>query len=349
MASIVDSMLGARVERERAERFRKELAALHLVDKTRSIVDDGSFVVIPLIDAPGPDLLKRHGATGIEMSFPSRKSMKDPIDQILERVELPNSLKPMLPHKWEQFGDVLVLRLDPALDRFEVPVAQAYAEVLRAKTVLRDVGGISGDYRQPVVRTIVGSDTVATHIEGGIKYKFDVARVMFSSGNQEERARMANLNCGGETVVDMFAGIGYFSLPLAVHQDPKRVVACELNPIAHSYLVENIGLNGVEGLVEPVLGDNRELPGESFADRIIMGYVRTTHEFLPTAVRIIKDGGLIHFHETCPNELLPQRPVQHVVDGARGCKVVVERMKEIKSYAPGVSHVVVDARIFKPS
>jgi tRNA wybutosine-synthesizing protein 2 len=343
------AVLGARIERSRAETLRKELSALGLVDKTHAIVDEEDSVIIPLVSRPAKALLDHHSAALAERSFPPREPRKDPIDHILDAVAVPEPLKPALPRKWELFGDVLVLRLDRSLDKFEEAIAECYASVLRAKTVLRDVGGVSGEYRRPVLRKIMGTDTVTVHVENGIKFKFDVSEIMFSSGNVEERTRMAGIKCDGETVVDMFAGIGYFSLPLAVYQGPKKVVACELNPVAYSFLTENIRLNGVYGIVEPVLGDNRDLQGSDFADRVIMGYVKTTHEFLPTALRMLKSGGVVHYHETCPSELLLHRPVQRIIDSAKGCRVEVERLKEIKSYAPGISHVVVDARIFKPA
>jgi tRNA wybutosine-synthesizing protein 2 len=342
-------VLGIRVERTRAEALRKELTSFRLVDVSRLIVDDGDCVLIPLKSAPAGDLLSRFGATILESEFPARESQKDPIDQVIEYVNIPEPLKRLLPRKWEQFGDVVVLRLDPALDRYELEIARGYSGVLKAKTVLRDVGGIAGDLRQPVVKTLSGTDAVTTHLENGIRFKFDASKLMFSSGNIEERMRMAELRCDGETVVDMFAGIGYFSIPLAVYQRPERVIACELNPVAHAYLTENTRLNKVERIVQPFLGDCRALPGDSIADRVIMGYVRITHEFLETAVRLLRSGGIVHYHETCPNELLPLRPIQHLNDGAKGCKVDILRIKEIKSYAPGVSHIVVDARIIKPA
>ena len=343
------TVLGARIGRPKAEALRKQLFALGLVDKTHAIVDEEESVVIPLVGRPAEALLTHHSAVLEERSFPSREPRRDPIDHILDAVTVPDPLKPALPRKWELFGVVLVLRLDRSLDKFEEPIAECYASVLRAKTVLRDVGGVSGEYRRPVLRKIMGTDSVTVHVENGIKFKFDVSEIMFSSGNIEERTRMAGIKCDGETVVDMFAGIGYFSLPLAVYQRPKNVVACELNPVAYSFLAGNIRLNGVYGIVEPVLGDNRDLHGSDFADRVIMGYVKTTHEFLPTALRVLKSGGVIHYHETCPNELLPHRPVQRIVDSAKGCRVEVERFKKVKSYAPGISHVVVDARIFTPA
>ena len=342
-------MLAVRVERSKAEALRKRFAREDLIDKTHAIVDDGLFVTIPLTDAPSHDLLQKYGASMIQGDFPSRTSRRDPIDYIRDLVSIPVALKPLLPWKWELFGDVLVLRLDPALDRYETQVADAYASILKAKTVMRDVGGIGGEYRQPVIKILLGTDTIATHLENGIRFRFDVAKIMFSSGNVEERLRMAELECREETIIDMFAGIGYFSLPLAVHRSPKRIIACEINPLAHSYLVENIRLNDVGKTVEPVLGDNKDLEGEGIADRVIMGYVRTTHEFLPTALRLLKSGGVLHYHETCPNELLPKRPLQYLENAAKGAEVTVLRFKAIKSFAPGVSHVVVDARIVKPS
>lgn len=55
------------------------------------------------------------------------------------------------------------------------------------------------------------------HRENGILYCLDVTRCMFSSGNVTEKARMGSLQCRGETAVDLFAGIGYYTLPLLVH------------------------------------------------------------------------------------------------------------------------------------
>jgi len=342
-------VLGISVEKAKGEMLRKELHRQLRVDTGKSILDTNGRVMIPLRAAPGSDVLSRYGAELIDVDFPDIESRADPIDEIRARAQIPEDLKELLTGKWELFGDVLVLRLDHRLDDYETEVARAYSSVLNTKAVLRDVGGIKGDFREPVVRKILGEDSICTHLENGIRYRFDASEIMFSSGNIEERMRMAETPCDGETIVDMFAGIGYFSIPLAFYQKPKRVIACELNPIAHSFLLGNIEINGVQKVVEPFLGDNRDLPGNAIADRIVMGYVKTTHEFLPTALRLLKDGGIIHYHETCPNELLPTRPVQRLTDANKNGKTEIVRFKEIKSYAPGVSHVVVDARMSRPA
>jgi tRNA wybutosine-synthesizing protein 2 len=342
-------VLGVKVPRALAEEFRVTIARKGVVDKTLAILDEGDSVLIPVHGPPPAEAMGKYHAVLVERDFPSRRTRVDPIDQVRASIGVPEELKLLLPEKWEQLGDVVTLRLPKELGAYERQVGEAYASVLKAKTVLRDVGGIAGSYRTPVVRAIFGDDAVAVHRENGILYKLDASKVMFSSGNVDERMRMATVACDGETVVDMFAGIGYFTLPLAVHQRPRRVISCELNEVAYGYLVENVALNKVEGRVEPILGDNRDLPGEGFADRVVMGYVKTTHEFLQTAFRLLKSGGAIHYHETCPNDLLPDRPVQRLRAAARGDKVEVLRFREVKSYSPGVSHVVVDARFTRTS
>jgi tRNA wybutosine-synthesizing protein 2 len=226
------TVLGVRVARSDAEALRKDITSERLLDKTHAIIDEDNHVIIPVKSEPDEVLLKKYEAELVERLFPERKHREDPIDAIRRLVSIPEDLKHLLPSKWEMFGNLAVIRLAPQLDEYESEIAEAYAVVLGLKAVLRDVGGIKGEYRQPVIRTLLGKDTVATHLENGIRYRFDVTKIMFSSGNIEERLRMADLKCDGETIVDMFAGIGYFSIPLAVYQKPTKIIACELNPVA---------------------------------------------------------------------------------------------------------------------
>ena len=108
----------------------------------------------------------------------------------------------------------------------------------------------------------------------------------------------------------------------------------------------NSQLNGVANIVEPVLGDCMDAE-ENIADRIVMGYVGTTHEYLPKAMKILKDTGIIHYHETCPDRLMPDRPQERVIAAAMmaGKSIEFMEMRTIKTYSPGVVHVVVDAVI----
>lgn len=70
--------------------------------------------------------------------------------------------------------------------------------------------------RDSTLEILVGDGSWVTHEENGILYSFDATKCMFSSGNLSEKLRMAHLDCSNETVVDLFAGIGYFVLPFLV-------------------------------------------------------------------------------------------------------------------------------------
>lgn len=269
-----------------------------------------------------------------------------PFEDIKKAIELPQAKLKYLPQKWELIGDVLVLKLHDELQGYEELIGERYSEVLRAKTVLRDDGHIKGRFREPSMHLIYGKDTETVHIENKVRFKLDVARLMFSSGNIDERVRMARVATGDDVIVDMFAGIGYFTIPLAVHAHPKRVIAYELNPLAYRYLKANIELNRVEHVVEPHLSDNTTAV-EHVADRVLMGYLHKTYEYLPKALRILKGKGVLHYHENCPNALLPDLPLERIKAIAEklGYSITLMNYKVIKSFAPGVSHVVLDVRV----
>ncbi len=343
-------MLALRVPREKAEEARVLLSENQILDKHHRIRHSEDFVEIPVLEFPDHELLKKFARLNAvvidERQYPWRETFKEPFRDILKCIQIPDDKKELLPTRWEQLGHVLIMKIDAGLDDWLEEIAGAYSEVLGAETVLRDVGGITGEYREPVLELVLGAETEATHVENGIKYRLDAARLMFSSGNVDERIRMASVCKNAEIVVDMFAGIGYFTLPMAVHSNLEKIFAYEINPLAHKYLIENLKLNRVEEVVETKLGNCTEAE-EDVADRVVMGYVGTTHEFLPKAVRILRESGIIHYHETCPDRLMPDRPKGRIKQAAKteGKTAEILNIKTIKSYAPGVSHVVVDARI----
>lgn len=271
-----------------------------------------------------------------------KKSLKNNIS-----LELTN----FLPEKWEKIGDVLIVKLDEKLKSYGEEIGKTYAEVLHCKTVLNDVGGISGIYREPNIEILYGSEnTEVVHKENGVRYKLDVAKIMFSSGNMDERLRMANISNKNETVVDLFAGIGYFTLPMAVYSKPRKIFSCEINPVAYEYLCKNIVLNHVTSIVNPLFGDNRVIAPKNVAERVVMGYFEDTEKFLPTAFDCLKNcTGIIHFHNVCSDELFPETPLKIVEKTADKYKRNVEFLtyRVIKSYAPGVSHIVLDIQVGK--
>ncbi|MDI6888464.1 MAG: class I SAM-dependent methyltransferase family protein [Methanocellales archaeon] len=256
-----------------------------------------------------------------------------------------NELK-LLPKGWQILGDIITLSISPSLETRKCEIGEALLKFYpRCKTVLR-MGRISGPYREPDVEIIAGDDTETIHKENGCRFKLDATKIMFSPGNLDERKRMSMLD-KDETIVDMFAGIGYFSIPMAVHSRPKKIVAIEINPLAYHYLCENVRLNKVADIIQPVHGDCATKTPVGIADRVIMGSFEAFH-YLIQGINALKPNGILHYHETTPEKLVFDRPIKRVEDAANELDRVIkiQKCRKVKKYSPGVWHVVVDAQVF---
>ena len=327
------------VPKSEADGVKDRLNRRRQLDLDRRPGREGDMVLLPLIgDNPFPEY------PVVDAELQSQDRHRPPQEKIAEILTLPNDLKSLLPDKYERLGHVIVLRLPDQLLAYRKEIAAAYAKVLKARTVLLEKGIIRGVERRPDVELLYGTETETTHSESGILYRLDPAKVMFSSGNFDEKLRMASLDCRGETVVDMFAGIGYFTMPLAAKARAEKVIACEINPDAIGFLKKNIELNRVADRVTVFEGDNRQLPGEMFADRVVMGYVNVTWQFLPKAFSMVKRGGIIHYQDTCSIDRIPDGLIEKVRKGSGGRPFEILRIKEVKAYAPSISHMVLDVR-----
>jgi len=137
----------------------------------------------------------------------------------------------LLPNGYQMIGDIMILNLKPGVD--EKKIAGAASKILACKTIRQIPSGIEGEYREPQLKKVWGNGTITIHHEHDCLFELDVSRVMWAKGNISERKRIASLVKPDESVLDMFAGIGYFTIPIAVHNKTARVTSIEKNPIAH--------------------------------------------------------------------------------------------------------------------
>ncbi len=273
------------------------------------------------------------------------------IKQILKeklKGKVPDNLLRFLPAGYFVIGKILIVEIDERLNEFEKEIGKVFLEIFPyLETVVRKTGPHEGETKKPKIKIIAGKENTETiHKENGVYFKLDVSKIEFSKGNKQERKKLISLVKKDEVIVDMFAGIGYFSIPIAVHAKPKKIYAIDINPIAIEYLKENCRLNKVSHIIVPILGDCREVANKlkNVADRIIMGYIPNTRNFLPFAFKMIKQKGVIHYHDVFhKKELwsLPERIIRKKAD-ENGFKVKILEKRIVKSYAPRVCHVVVD-------
>ncbi|WP_406661533.1 class I SAM-dependent methyltransferase family protein [Methanolobus sp. ZRKC3] len=327
-----------------AEKMRKELREKGYLDLERKIrtinIDGNDFLEIPVTsDIEGMNIIEQQDP----QYYRKWKSLGERIDD-----DLQEPYSGPIPSGWQILGDIIVVSIDEKSEDIKNLIAKKLLEMYpQCNTVVRDLG-IEGQFRQPKREIIAGSQTETIHKENSCLFKLDVTKVMFSKGNLYEKKLMSNIG-SDEVIVDMFAGIGYFSIPIAVHAKPEKIYSIELNPESYAYLVENVRLNKLSDTVEALNGDCTFLTPKGIADRVLMGYVGTTHHYLKQGIRALKPGGgMLHYHETTPEKLLFDRPLSRIKNAAvkEGKKVEIKECRKVKKYSPGVWHVVIDAWIY---
>ena len=294
--------------------------------------------------------------------YSQEKRRKAPFQHILDMINLPEHLKSFLPKKWKRLGSALVLKIPDELEDYKNEIGKTYAQVLGVHSVFKVTSTIKDEFRRPSLERIYGTTKEVVNIENGVKYCFDVTKIMFSKGNTPERARICKIKMNDEKVLDLFAGIGYFSLPAAKWGGARKVIAVEKNPDAFYYLKKNIALNHLQDKVIPVFGDNRTVPLEKDFDRVFMGYLFRTEEFLPLALKSLSEkGGVVHFHTKLGREEYREKKAKKKLSiedlsekfksvlmeslNSFGLVLLSARLFKVKSYAPGIYHVVFDLKL----
>lgn len=249
-----------------------------------------------------------------------------------------------LPRGYHLIGHVILLDVDSALQDFVQEIAElSLAYESRAKSILVRKGPTSGEHRIPSYQFVTGNpDTETEHMENQVRFRLDPSKVTFCGGNRAERIRMGSSVHKDERVLDMFACVGQFGIHMA-KTGGAEVTCIEINREAFQYLKKNIVLNGVENRVRGVLGDCRAEAPMEWADRIVMGYLDSTCDYLPYAFRALKaGGGVVHMHIAAPMHERDSIGRTIVSIGSAAGFSTSYNVREIKSYAPNIVHLVYD-------
>lgn len=279
---------------------------LRIIDKGLEIQSDCAFIYVPILRALSEGDLKtlKEQLRELEVliyAFPERRKKAVTFAELLES-KLPPHLLASLPRSMDLIGDVAVLEIPPELNAYKNVIGDAILQANKnVRTVLAKAGAVSGTYRVREFDVIAGERKTETiHKEHGCRYRVDLAKAYFSPRLSYERKRVASLVKEGETVVDMFAGVGPFSILIAKTCVNVTVYAVDLNPCAIELLDENVNLNKVRGKVQPILGDARQVVKErlvNIADRVIMNLPEKAIEFVDVACETLKvTGGVVHFY-----------------------------------------------------
>ena len=271
-----------------------------------------------------------------------------PFEQIASKID--SELHHNLPRKWKKIGDIVILDLSK-IENGKEKIAEIYAQVLNVKTIIQK-NKISGELRKPEdTELLYGKETVTEISEYGIKYKLDLAEIMWSPGNTGWRSALSGPEKVSEfytfdkpkTIIDYFAGIGYFSIQMAKGYPEAEIIAIDKNPRSIEYLTLNAKNNSVN--IKIINDDCRNI--ELKADVIHLGYIGNTIDFLEHAHNCLNDNGTVIFHEAYRNNWLgfksrsewgtiPEKFAKLMDEN----NFTVQKFERVKFYGPSTSHII---------
>jgi len=340
---------------EQAIRLVREL---EIFNRELKIQQVDNYLCIPLANEPPPAILNKFEKTLPQFetaihNFPEQKKRHfTPLDFLADK--LPSHLLGSVPRAIDFVGDIAIVEIPPQLADHKKAIGEAILKAHKqTSTVLSKSSAVEGVYRTRDFEVIAGAEKTATvYREYGYVYHVDVAKAYFSPRLSTEHNRVASQAKDGETVVDLFAGVGPFAIPIAKKHENVRVYAVDVNPDAVALLKRNVAVNRAEKQVVPVLGDARQVVREQLsgkADRVIMNLPETALEFVDVACEALKpEGGIMHYYgfvkASNPLETAKVRLTEAVSQSNRQVNNFL-LAKTVREVAPYTLQVVVDAEI----
>ena len=201
---------------------------------------------------------------------------------------------------FDQIGDIIIVRIpDSLLTKKKLIGETLLSKVKIAKSVFYQASAVEGDFRTRNLEILAGEDKTETEYkEFGCRFTVDVENAFFSPRLSTERERISNLVQDGEIVVNMFAGVGMFSIMIA-KKKKCTVYSIDINPIAAKLCKQNIISNKLAGNVISINGDAAQIIQEQLenkSDRTLMLLPERSDEFLNSAINATKSGGIIHYY-----------------------------------------------------
>ena len=201
---------------------------------------------------------------------------------------------------FDQIGDIIIVRIpDSLLSKKKIIGETLLEQVKTAKSVFYQSSSVEGDFRTRDLEILAGVDKTETEYkEFGCRFIVDVEKAFFSPRLSTERDRIAELVQDGEIVINMFGGVGMFSI-IAAKRKKCTVYNIDINPIAAKLCEKNIELNKLAGRVISIHGDAAQIIEEQLSDqgdRVLMLLPERSDEFLNSAILATKSNGIIHYY-----------------------------------------------------
>ena len=254
---------------------------------------------------------------------------------------------------FDQVGNIIIVRIpDSLLSKKKIIGETLLEQVKTAKSVFYQSSSVEGEFRTRDLEILAGEDKTETEYkEFGCRFIVDVEKAFFSPRLSTERDRIANLVQEGETVINMFGGVGMFSIIIAKRKK-CTVYNIDINPIAAKLCEKNIELNKLKGKVISINSDAAKIIEEQLkdkGDRALMLLPERSDEFLNSAISTTKNNGIIHYysHIHADEKLNAAKLSEKHYSEITLIKSKILDSKIVRAVGPRYYQTVVDVKIIK--
>ncbi|MDQ4014880.1 MAG: class I SAM-dependent methyltransferase family protein [Thermoproteota archaeon] len=254
---------------------------------------------------------------------------------------------------FDQIGDIVIIKIPNELMPKKKFIADTIlAHVKSAKAVFAQVSPVRGDYRVRNLEFIAGENrTITEYKEHGCRFRVDVAKTYFSPRLSTERLRIANMVSEGETIVNMFAGVGTYSILMARMNKTCKVYSIDSNAVAAELCEANAKLNKVQDRVVSIHGDAGEVIKDKLAgqaDRVLMPLPESAKEFVDSAVLALKKKGVVHYfiHIRADNKKTSKNlGLQDAHKAFVKYNHIVQQVRVVRGVGPRIYQIVADVLV----
>lgn len=363
-----------KIKKENGQEFIKlinrEFKNDQIIDRKYKIFIENDFILFPLID--NEDKINRmknviDKKTQFEViqkkGLPNHKFKYRSIQEALKD-KISNDFINIIPRSYDIIGDIAIIEFNKFEHTYnekirflKKEIAKAIMEVNRnVNSVYEKKGEITGKYRLRNLNLLYGDrNSETTYKENKCYFKLDVKNTFFSPRLVYERRRIASSDIKeNETIIDLFAGVGPFSIQIAKKHNVE-IYSFDLNPDAYYYLKKNIELNNLRGkihaynldvktLLNPVDELSKKL--QNSADRIIVNLPEISLHFIDVICFLMKNtGGIIHYYHFSekPNPIQKAIELLSINIAKENWKIEkILKSKIVKAFSPKSDLIVLD-------
>ena len=364
-----------KVEKEKGEDLKKllnnDFKKLRIINQDYQIEYDGDYILFPIKTLPDEQYNELKKALKNQLSIEiitkkansKKKGEKSSLEDIL-REKLPNDVLNIIPRSYDVIGSIAIVEFDRFSElsqkkstKYKNQVASAIIQLNKGlKSVYEKKSEIKGIYRLREFSILKGPDNPETiHKENKCMFKLDIKETYFSPRLVYERNRIATSQFNeNENIVDLFAGVGPFSIQIAKNH-PVNIHSFDINPAAYKYLEDNIRLNEVNDKITAHnldvknLVDKKNILGETLKngiDRVIMNLPEKAVNYIDVACFLLKkSGGILHYYLFNDKSSPIEQAIQNLEKKCDEEKYYIAKIlssRKVKGYSPKIDLISLD-------